>query len=112
MRFRIARATPSSRHNVACSGSSQRTSWFLIVSRGEPLSAEEHAAGHLVPAHDTIVGDIAPINAARIAEIDRPLGPAHAGGQPFNAGEQEPIFVEARIAPLWAGLISCTGKEW
>ena len=58
------------------------------------------AAGLLVPAHDPIVGNIAPKEAARIAEIDRPLGPAHAGGKAFDAGQQQPIFRKARIEHL------------
>src|SRR5215469_11277364 len=37
------------------------------------LAVDARVARHLVPAQDAIVGDIAPIDAARIAEIDRPL---------------------------------------
>src|SRR5262249_28120582 len=57
-------------------------------------------ARHLVPAQDAIVGYIAPIETARIAEIDWSFRPPHPGGQPFDAREQEPIFVEARIEDL------------
>src|SRR6516225_8170416 len=64
------------------------------------LAVDARTADHLVPSHDAIVGDIAPIDATRIAEIDRPLGPAHPRGQPFNPGEQEAIFVETRIEDL------------
>jgi len=74
-----------------------------IVGR---LAVDACAAGRVVPPHDAIVGDVAPIDATRIAEIDRPLGPAHSRGQPFNPGEQEAIFVETRIEDLnrWIGI--------
>src|SRR5262245_8134214 len=54
----------------------------------------------LVPAHDTIVGNVAPEQAARIAEIDRPLCPTETGREPFDAREWEAIFPKARIEHL------------
>src|SRR5215510_3907946 len=66
----------------------------------------EHAdpPGLLVPAHDAVVGNIAPQEAARVAEIDRPLVEAAAGGDAFDAGERDAIFLEARIEHLDGGI--------
>src|SRR5262249_25724428 len=66
----------------------------------------EHAdpPGLLVPAHDAVVGNIAPQEAARVAEIDRPLVEAAAGGDAFDAGERDAIFLEARIEHLDGGV--------
>src|SRR5262245_38083578 len=49
----------------------------------------------LVPAHDTIVGNVAPEQAARIAEIDRPLCPTETGREPFDAREWQAIFSQS-----------------
>ena len=65
------------------------------VVRGRTIDAG--ASGPLVPAHDAVVGNVAPEQAARIAEVDRPLAPAHAGGEAFDAREREAILGEARI---------------
>src|SRR5262249_59937332 len=43
------------------------------------LAVDARVARHLVPAQDAIVGYIAPIETARIAEIDRTLRPPRAG---------------------------------
>src|SRR5206468_2337488 len=45
-----------------------------------------------VPAHDPVVGNIAPEEAACIAEIDGPLTPAHARGEPLHARVGDAIF--------------------
>ena len=51
------------------------------------LAVHAGAPGLLVPAHDAVVGNVAPQQAARVAEIDRPLAPAHAGREPLDAGD-------------------------
>src|SRR5262249_14852136 len=55
------------------------------------------ASRRLVPAHDAIVGNVAPEHAARISEIDRSLAPARAGGGPPHARQRQTIFGKARI---------------
>src|SRR5262249_3592894 len=64
------------------------------------LAEDRDCPGFLVPAHDAVVRDVAPQHAARIAEPDRPLAPAHAGREPLDAREREAIFGEARIEDL------------
>src|SRR5262245_42323319 len=58
------------------------------------------ASGRLVPAHDAIVGNVAPKHTARIPEIDRPFGPAHASGEPLHARQRQTISRKARIENL------------
>src|SRR5205085_7098804 len=60
------------------------------------LAIDAHCPGLLIPAHDAVVGDVAPENAAGVAEIDRSLAPAHAGGQALDAGVEQAIAVKAR----------------
>ena len=57
-------------------------------------------AGLLLPAHDAVVGDVAPQQVAAVAEPGRPLAPAHARGEPLDAGEPQAILAEARIEEL------------
>ncbi len=64
------------------------------------LAVDAHPPGLLVPAHDAVVGNVAPQQAARIAHPDRPLAPAHAGGEPLHPGIVDAIFGEARIENL------------
>src|SRR5262249_10522917 len=40
----------------------------------------------LEPAHHPVVRDVAPQEIAAVAEIDRPLGPAEAGGDALDRG--------------------------
>src|ERR1043166_2903761 len=47
------------------------------------------------PAHDAIVGNIAPQEISAVAEIDRTFAPAKAGGDAFNAGVAD--FLETRV---------------
>ena len=55
-------------------------------------------AGFFVPAHDAIVGDVAPQQIAAVAEPYRPLGPAEPGGEPLDRGVERRLDrVEARI---------------
>src|SRR3954451_8725692 len=57
-------------------------------------------AGFLVPAHDAVIGDVAPQQTARIAEIDRPLVETAAAREPLDARKRDPVFVEGRIETL------------
>ena len=50
------------------------------------LAENADRARLLVPAHDAVVGDVAPQQAAPVAEPDRAFAPAHAGGDPLDAG--------------------------
>src|SRR6185437_5938120 len=52
----------------------------------------------LEPAHHPVVGDVAPQQVAAVAEIDRPLGPAEAGGDALDCGVA--LRRKALIQPL------------
>src|SRR2546428_799692 len=58
------------------------------------------AARLLIPAHNAIIRDIAPQQAARISEIDRPLAPPHPGREPLHTRQRQTIFREAGIETL------------
>ena len=51
----------------------------------------------LVPAQHPVAGDVAPDQAAVVAEPDRPLDPAVAGGDPLDRRVVEPVAVEPRV---------------
>src|SRR5262249_24936001 len=53
-----------------------------------------------------VVGDVAPDQAACIAEPRRPFAPAHAGREPLDTGVEEAVSVEARIEAFdsWIGI--------
>ena len=58
------------------------------------LAEDADPAGLLVPAHDAVVGNVAPQKTARIAEIDRALVETAAGREPLDARKREPVFAE------------------
>src|SRR6185295_14117837 len=64
------------------------------------LAINAGAAGLFVPAHDAVVRDVAPQQAARVAEIDRAFVPARPGVKPLHAREPKPEIVERRIEYL------------
>src|SRR5437667_12670626 len=64
------------------------------------LTEEADPAGLLVPAHDAVIGNVAPQETTGIAVIDRALVKATAGREPLDAGKREPVFVEGRIETL------------
>src|SRR6266496_6062340 len=64
------------------------------------LAKNADSAGLLLPFHDAVVGDVAPQQVAAVAEPHRPLGPAHAYREPFDARQQEAVLGEARIERL------------
>src|SRR5262249_49687991 len=68
-----------------------------IVGR---LSEDADRSRLLLPAHDTVVGDVAPKEVATVAKPHRALGPSHARGEPFDACQSQPILREARIERL------------
>ena len=84
------------------------------VVRGLPIDAGR--AGPLVPAHDAVVGDVAPQQAPRIAEPDRPLRPRIALRQPLDARQQHAVFLEALVEDLHrrdrAGVRSGPAARW
>ena len=61
------------------------------------LTEDIDPAGLLIPAHDAVIGNVAPQKTARIAEIDRAFVETAAGHEPFDAREREPVFVESRM---------------
>ena len=61
-------------------------------------------AGRLVPAHDAIVGGVAPQQIAPVADPHRPLAPAAACGEPLHAGAEDLVFVEALVERLDGGI--------
>src|SRR6266568_6165355 len=64
------------------------------------LTEDADPAGLLVPAHDAVIGNVAPQETARITEIDRAVVKTAAAREPLNAGKREPVFVEGRIETL------------
>jgi hypothetical protein len=68
------------------------------------LAVHADSPGRLIPAHDAVVGNVAPEHTSGISEIDRAFAPAHARGQPLNAGIEQAIAVEARVEALDGGV--------
>src|SRR5262249_31630055 len=64
------------------------------------LAEHGGAAGLLIPPQDAVVGDVAPQEAARVAEPNRALAPPCAGVEPLDAGIENAIFQKARIEDL------------
>ena len=56
---------------------------IAIVGR---LAIDADMAVLLQPAHDPVVGDVAPQQVAAVPEIDRSFGPPEAGGDPLDGG--------------------------
>ena len=69
----------------------------VAVGEVRGLAEDADRARLLLPLEDAVVGDVAPQQIAPVAEIDRPLGPAAAGGEALHAGELQPVLLEARI---------------
>ena len=69
----------------------------VAVGEVRRLAEDADRARLLLPLEDAVVGDVAPEQVAPVAEVDRALGPAAAGGEPLHAGELEPVLLEARI---------------
>src|SRR5262245_14311940 len=55
------------------------------------LTEDADPAGLLVPAHDAVIGNVAPQETARITEIDRALVKTAAGREPLDARKREPV---------------------
>jgi len=64
------------------------------------LTEDVDPASLLIPAHDAVIGNVAPQETARITKIDRALIKPATGREPLDAGKREPIFVEGRIETL------------
>src|SRR6266446_669042 len=64
------------------------------------LAEHGGAAALLIPAQDAVVGNVAPQQAARVAEPYRTFTPARAGEKPFDAGVEHAIFQKARVEDL------------
>src|SRR5207237_402146 len=60
------------------------------------LAVDAGAPGHLVPAQDAVVWDVAPKDATGIPQPHRPLAPARAGVEPLDARLHHAIAREAR----------------
>src|SRR4029453_9068400 len=90
---------------VSCSQVTRRP-WRSRVAVGivRRLAIDAHASRSFIPAHDAVVGDVAPKQAARVTEIDRSLAPTHARGEPLDARERQPIFCKARVEDLDRGV--------
>ena len=90
------------------------------VAVGEVRRLAEHAdrPGLLLPLHDPVVGDVAEQDVAAVAEPDRPLGPAEAGGQPLDLGRLMPVAgerwvddLDERVGVALAGLPVGAGRS-
>src|SRR6185503_13518646 len=68
-----------------------------IVGR---LAENAHRPRFLVPAHDTVVRDVAPQHAAAVAEPHRPLRPPEAGGEPLHRRVEDAVLGEALVEDL------------
>src|SRR5262245_44636386 len=70
------------------------------------LTEDVDPASLLVPAHDAVIGNVAPQETAGIAEVDRALVKTAAGREPLDAGKRKPVSVEGRIETLhrWVGI--------
>src|SRR5262249_59981799 len=70
------------------------------------VAIDADRTGLLVPSHQSVVGDVAPDQAACVAKPRGPFTPAHARREPLDAGVEEAVFVEARIQALdgWIGI--------
>src|SRR5258705_13440560 len=64
------------------------------------LTEDADPAGFLVPAHDAVIGNVAPQKTAHIAEIHRALVETAAVREPLDARKREPVFIEGRIEIL------------
>src|SRR5262252_1707645 len=64
------------------------------------LAVHGGAARLLIPPQDAIVRNVAPQQAARVAEPHRPFAPAGAGVEALDAGVENAIFQKARIDDL------------
>lgn len=75
---------------------------------GEVRVVAVHAegVGDFVPAHDAVVGDVADQQIAAITDPHRPFGPAHTGGEFFDAGVENPQLHEAVVEDVnqWVGV--------
>src|SRR5262249_55351385 len=67
------------------------------------------ASGPLIPAHDSIIGNIAPKQTSRVTEINRALAPAHAGSEPLDARVSQPMIgmALARLPAAERGAREC-----
>src|SRR5262245_36363344 len=83
------------------------------VVRG--LSEDADRSGFFIPAHDAVVGGVAPKQIVPIAEPDRALAPAHACGETLHAGDVEAVFSKAGIKNLdrrvWIAFIRLPSGE-
>src|SRR5271156_6077460 len=62
------------------------------------LAKNADRAGFFVPAHDAIIGDVAPQQVTAVAEPDRPFGPAKTVREPLDRSiEWRLDLVKARI---------------
>src|SRR6185436_14275448 len=68
------------------------------------LAEDADRARLLLPAHDAVVGDVAPQEVAAVAEPHWALVPARARGNLLDAGKPQPILGEARIEVLDGGI--------
>src|SRR4030081_2399306 len=66
------------------------------------LAEHTHVTVFLVPAHHSIVGNVAPDQAAIVPDIDRPFGPAEPGGDALDGGIAD-LVLEAWVERLHAG---------
>src|SRR5262249_6313753 len=92
-----ARHTPSA---VLAGNEPPLTVARVAVGKIRRLAVDARAAGFFVPAHDPVVGDVAPQETTGVAEIDRPLAPAHAAGEPFPGALGNAMLCKARIENL------------
>ena len=82
------------------------------VAVGVVGGAAEHRdrPGLLVPAQHPVAGDVAPEQAAVVAEPDRPLDPAVAGGDPLHGRVVQPAVLEPRVEDPDGGIGIAAGR--
>ena len=67
------------------------------------LAVDADRARLLLPLQDAVVGDVAPQQIAPVAEIDRPLGPAAAGGERSTQESLSQYFSKRGSSATMAG---------
>src|SRR5581483_6787053 len=68
------------------------------------LAEDRGDARLLVPAHDAVVGDVAPQHVPAVAEPHRPLRPPEAGGEALHRRVEDAVLGEALVEDLERGI--------
>src|SRR6266478_1405998 len=76
----------------------------VAVGVARRLAEDRDRPRLLVPAHDAVVGDVAPEHVAPVPEPYRALGPAEPGGEPLHRRVEDTVLGEALVEDLERGI--------